>query len=112
MYQQLGYKFLSETSFEDAGINLFRGNVDPRLIIRLFPSLRGTLLSSASASLPIFNGLEPQMRSLESVDTISEPLPPPPFPSATGSVPLTSPALRSPYLYWLRELTCSRHEPS
>ncbi|KAF8499515.1 hypothetical protein JB92DRAFT_3099258 [Gautieria morchelliformis] len=69
VYQRLGYKYLSETSFEDAGINLFRGNVDPRLLVRLFPSLRGTLLSP-SISLPVFYGLESQLRSLNSVDTI------------------------------------------
>jgi vacuolar protein sorting-associated protein 3 len=111
VYQRLGYKYLSETSFEDAGINLFRGNVDPRLLVRLFPALRGTLLSS-SISLPVFYGLESQLRSLNSVDTISELLSPHSLPVATRSVPLTSPALRSPSLYWLRELTCSRDEPS
>ncbi|KAF8591308.1 hypothetical protein K439DRAFT_1402474 [Ramaria rubella] len=70
IYQRVGYKCLSETIFEDAGNNLFRGNVDPRLLVRLFPALRGTLLSSSSVSLPVFAGLEPQMRSLGSVDTI------------------------------------------
>ena len=112
IYQRLGYKYLSETSFEDAGINLFRGNVDPRSLIRLFPGLRGTLLSSTSVSLPIFYGVESQMRSLDSVDTISELLVSRPLPLAARSVPLTSPALLSPSLYWLRELTCSRIEPS
>ncbi|GJJ14976.1 hypothetical protein Clacol_009246 [Clathrus columnatus] len=70
VYQRLGYQCLSETIFEDAGIHLFRGNVDPRFLVRLFPSLRGTLLSTSAPSLRIFSGLVQQVRSLESIETI------------------------------------------
>ncbi|KIJ36750.1 hypothetical protein M422DRAFT_178931 [Sphaerobolus stellatus SS14] len=69
VYQRLGYTYFSQTNFEDAGINLFRGGVDPRLLIRLFPTLRGRLLPSSS-SLPVFHGLISQLQSLGSIDTI------------------------------------------
>ncbi|KAI0052121.1 hypothetical protein FA95DRAFT_1602084 [Auriscalpium vulgare] len=69
IYQRIGFQCFLETRFEDAGYNLFEGNLDPRVLISYFPDLRGALLSS-SDELDMFSGIAEHMPPYDSVDDI------------------------------------------
>ncbi|TFY73753.1 hypothetical protein EWM64_g10257, partial [Hericium alpestre] len=69
VYQRIGFQLLSETRFEDAGYNLFEGNLDPRMLISYFPDLRGALLTPDD-ELDIFAGVAEYMPPYDSIDDI------------------------------------------
>jgi vacuolar protein sorting-associated protein 3 len=48
-----------------------KGQADPRLLVRLFPELRGDLISR-DEEIEVFGGLESQVREAQNVDDISE----------------------------------------
>jgi hypothetical protein len=74
VYQRLGFQCLRETRFEDAGFCLFQGELDPRILISYFPSLRGTLLD-AHPTLDVFAGVAECMPPYDSIDDLSTSLP-------------------------------------
>lgn len=76
VYQRLGFQCLRETRFEDAGFCLFQGELDPRILISYFPSLRGTLLD-AHPTLDVFAGVAECMPPYDSIDDLSTSLPSP-----------------------------------
>ncbi|KAA1474965.1 hypothetical protein DENSPDRAFT_841652 [Dentipellis sp. KUC8613] len=69
VYQRIGFQLLSETRFEDAGYNLFEGNLDPRLLISYYPNLRGELLS-ADDDVELFSGVAEHIPPYDSIDDI------------------------------------------
>ncbi|KAJ7598879.1 hypothetical protein C8J56DRAFT_1157947 [Mycena floridula] len=69
VYQRIGCQCFTETLFEDAGTNFFKGELDPRLLISYYPELRGGLFASEEA-LDVFAGVAEQMPSELSVDDI------------------------------------------
>lgn len=71
MYQRIGFQCLSETLFEDAGKNLFKGELDPRLLISYYPTLRGSLFTSED-SIDVFTGVANRMPRERSVEEISK----------------------------------------
>ena len=81
VYQRLGFQCLTETLFDDAGKHFFTGNLDPRVLIRYYPHLCGTLLGE-DESADVFSGVVEHMPPEDTIDDISEsplrlsPLPP------------------------------------
>lgn len=69
VYQRIGFQCFSETLFEDAGKNLFKGDLDPRLLIKYYPELRGSLFTTAD-SIDVFAGVADRMPTAGSVDEI------------------------------------------
>ncbi|TFK19356.1 hypothetical protein FA15DRAFT_674517 [Coprinopsis marcescibilis] len=69
VYQRLGFQYLSETLFEDAGNNLFNGQLDPRVLVSYFPDLRGGLFSDKD-NVDLFAGIAEKMPREISVDDI------------------------------------------
>jgi hypothetical protein len=57
--------------FEDAGKNLFLGQLDPRVLIGFFPELRGSLFGPDDEA-DVFAGASVYMPPESSVDDISE----------------------------------------
>lgn len=71
VYQRIGFQCFSETLFEDAGKHLFKGELDPRLLVSYYPDLRGSLFTSQT-SMDVFAGVAENMPPEASVDDISE----------------------------------------
>ncbi|KAJ7285781.1 hypothetical protein C8J57DRAFT_1285778 [Mycena rebaudengoi] len=69
VYQRIGFQCFTETLFEDAGTNLFNGDLDPRVLVSYYPELRGSLFS-ASDTLDVFAGVAEHMPANVSVDAI------------------------------------------
>jgi vacuolar protein sorting-associated protein 3 len=69
VYQLLGFQQFRETLFEDAGNNLFNGQIDPRLLVSYFPHLRGGLFSNED-SVDVFSGVAERMPTEASIDEI------------------------------------------
>lgn len=69
VYQRLGFQYLSETRFEDAGYHLFEGNLDPRVLISYFPELRGGMFGEEE-EMEVFEGVAEHMPPYESVEDI------------------------------------------
>lgn len=79
---------LAATRFEEAGNYLFRGNLDPRLLLRHFPDLQPSpLLVPPDATVDVYAGISEQLKALGSVEDISEYLRPP-FPRALANIRL------------------------
>lgn len=62
---------MNETLFQAAGENLFNGDLDPRLLIRYFPDLRGSLFMADDVA-EVFAGVAEYMPVEDSVDDMSE----------------------------------------
>ncbi|KAF7304926.1 hypothetical protein MKEN_01206900 [Mycena kentingensis (nom. inval.)] len=60
VYQRIGFKCFTETLFEDAGKNLFNGDLDPRVLVSYYPDLRGALFTSED-KLDVFAGVAEHM---------------------------------------------------
>ena len=81
VHQRIGFVCLQDTLFEDAGIHLFAGDLDPRILISYFPDLRGSLFKPGD-TVETFAGIVKYLPKAESVEEISEwssfakPLPP------------------------------------
>lgn len=71
MYQRIGFQCLTETLFDDAGKHFFAGNLDPRVLIRYYPDLCGSLFDE-NESVDVFSGVAEHMPSEDSIDDISE----------------------------------------
>lgn len=71
VYQRIGFQCLSETLFEDAGLALYNGELDPRLLLSYFPDLRGNLFSPEDV-IDVFAGVADRMPTDHSVDEISK----------------------------------------
>lgn len=71
VYQRIGFHCLNETLFQDAGKNLFNGDMDPRLLISYYPNLRGSLFT-ADDIMDVFAGVAEHMPTDHSVDDISK----------------------------------------
>ncbi|KAJ6630857.1 hypothetical protein B0H10DRAFT_1983437 [Mycena sp. CBHHK59/15] len=69
VYQRIGFQCFTETLFEDAGKNLFNGDLDPRVLVSYYPELRGALFS-ASDTMDVFAGVAERMPADISVDDI------------------------------------------
>ncbi|THV05369.1 hypothetical protein K435DRAFT_961137 [Dendrothele bispora CBS 962.96] len=69
VYQRIGFQCFSETLFEDAGKNLFNGELDPRLLVSYYPELRGSLFK-AEDTMDVFAGVAENMPPQASVDDI------------------------------------------
>jgi hypothetical protein len=57
--------------FEDAGKNLFNGDLEPRVLVSYYPELRGSLFN-ANDTMDVYAGVAERMPSEASVDEISE----------------------------------------
>lgn len=110
VYQRLGFQCLRETRFEDAGFCLFQGELDPRILISYFPSLRGTLLD-AHPTLDVFAGVAECMPPYDSIDDLSTSLPLPTFPLPPPRFFLRTSHTRNDASSCAR-LTCSRGQHS
>lgn len=71
VYQRIGFQCFTETLFEDAGKNLFNGDLDPRVLVSYYPELRGSLFQ-ASDTMDVYAGVAERMPAEASVDEISE----------------------------------------
>ncbi|EGO03997.1 hypothetical protein SERLA73DRAFT_84202 [Serpula lacrymans var. lacrymans S7.3] len=69
VYQRIGFQCLAETLFEDAGKNLFAGDLDPRVLVSYFPDLRGHLFGEEDG-IDLFEGVVEHMPPEASVDEI------------------------------------------
>ncbi|TDL25106.1 hypothetical protein BD410DRAFT_819897 [Rickenella mellea] len=69
VHQRAGMQLLSETRFEDAGRALLAGDADPRILIRLFPDLRGSLFNPED-TLDVFAGVAEHLPPQTSIDEI------------------------------------------
>ncbi|KAG9013429.1 hypothetical protein FRB90_006050 [Tulasnella sp. 427] len=69
IHQRIAFRYLFATSFEDAGKHFLLGKTDPRLLVRLFPELRGDVITS-SEELAVFAGVVDQARAFDSIDSI------------------------------------------
>ncbi|PFH45293.1 hypothetical protein AMATHDRAFT_82908 [Amanita thiersii Skay4041] len=69
VYQRIGFQLLTETMFDDAGKNLFEGNLDPRLLISYYPHLRGNLFTPED-TMDVFQGVADRMPTEASVNDI------------------------------------------
>lgn len=57
--QKAAWKLFTETRFKEAGVLFFEGRTDPRLLISLFPDIRGRMYERLSQnSTQIFKGLD------------------------------------------------------
>lgn len=74
MYQRIGFQCFTETLFEDAGKNLFNGDLDPSVLVSYYPELRGSLFS-ADDTLDVYAGVAERMPREASVDEISKSAP-------------------------------------
>lgn len=70
IFARLALKCIQETMFDDAAEYFFHSRLDPRILIRLFPDLRGELIRPGEA-VNVFKGIEEQLRHSESIDDIS-----------------------------------------
>lgn len=70
IFARLALKCIHETMFDDAAEYFFHSRLDPRILIRLFPDLRGALIREADA-VNIFAGIEPQLRLANTIQDIS-----------------------------------------
>jgi hypothetical protein len=57
--------------FERAGDYLVRGKIDARLIVRLFPGLRGKMIGSEE-EVDIFQGLKGMLEDMDDVEDIGQ----------------------------------------
>jgi hypothetical protein len=71
VYQRIGFQCFTETLFEDAGKNLFNGDLEPRVLVSYYPELRGSLFN-ANDTMDVYAGVAERMPSEASVDEISE----------------------------------------
>ncbi|KAG8944702.1 hypothetical protein FRC04_001601 [Tulasnella sp. 424] len=69
IHQRIAYRHLFATGFEDAGKHFLLGKTDPRLLVRLFPELRGNMITT-SEELSVFAGVADQARAFDSIDAI------------------------------------------
>ncbi|KAJ7219323.1 hypothetical protein GGX14DRAFT_591509 [Mycena pura] len=69
VYQRIGFQCFTETLFEDAGKNLFNGDLDPRVLVSYYPELRGSMFT-ASDTLDVYGGVAERMPPEASVDEI------------------------------------------
>ena len=70
LHLYLACHLLLEAKFEKAGEYFHRGKVDPRLIVRLFPVLRGKVIGSAE-EVEVYEGLRVVLEEMPTVDEIS-----------------------------------------
>ena len=71
--QKAAWTYIRSTSFKEAGPLLFQGRVDPRLVIRLFPSIYGNLMRTQEGrSASVYAGLASLVESVGSIDEISK----------------------------------------
>ncbi|KAF9519333.1 hypothetical protein BS47DRAFT_1288489 [Hydnum rufescens UP504] len=70
IYLRLALKCLSETLFDTAGEHFFKSHADPRLLIRLFPDLRGSLILPPNDVVEVFATVESQLSSTDTIDEI------------------------------------------
>lgn len=71
IHQRIAFQFLFSTRFEDAGKHFLAGDADPRLLVRLFPDLRGSLITP-SDELEVFSGIAEKVKAFDSIDDIGE----------------------------------------
>lgn len=71
VYQRLGFHHLLATRFEAAQTCFTRGRLDPRLLVRLYPDIRGHLIDADDETM-VFAGIEDEVRSRRSIDDIGE----------------------------------------
>ncbi|KAJ7109430.1 hypothetical protein C8R44DRAFT_802494 [Mycena epipterygia] len=69
VYQRIGFQCFTETLFEDAGKNLFNGDLEPRVLVSYYPELRGSLFD-ATDTMDVYAGVAERMPSEASVDEI------------------------------------------
>ncbi|EKM58173.1 uncharacterized protein PHACADRAFT_252272 [Phanerochaete carnosa HHB-10118-sp] len=69
VYQRIGFQCLTETLFDDAGKHFFAGHLDPRVLVRYYPHLCGTLLGEEE-TVDVFAGVQEHMPREASIDDI------------------------------------------
>ncbi|KAF7363500.1 hypothetical protein MSAN_01006200 [Mycena sanguinolenta] len=69
VYQRIGFQCFTETLFEDAGKNLFNGDLDPTVLVSYYPDLRGSLFNAAD-TMDVYAGVAECMPREASVDDI------------------------------------------
>ncbi|KAJ7235454.1 hypothetical protein B0H12DRAFT_1141579 [Mycena haematopus] len=69
VYQRIGFQCFTETLFEDAGKNLFNGDLDPTVLVSYYPELRGSLFN-ATDTTDVYAGVAESMPREASVDEI------------------------------------------
>ncbi|KAG8917630.1 hypothetical protein FRC01_002324, partial [Tulasnella sp. 417] len=47
IHQRIAFRYLFATGFDDAGKHFLLGKTDPRLLVRLFPELRGNMITAS-----------------------------------------------------------------
>ncbi|KZT59571.1 hypothetical protein CALCODRAFT_493514 [Calocera cornea HHB12733] len=67
--QKVALGWMAETKFQRAGEELYQGRLDPRLLIRLWPDLRGGLVGEED-QIDVFSGVKEQLEELVSIEQI------------------------------------------
>lgn len=71
LHLYLGLHLMMETMFEKAGDYLLRAKVDPRLVVRLFPKLRGKVIGSAE-EVDVLDGVKTVLEAMPPIEDIGE----------------------------------------
>ncbi|KAG8884781.1 hypothetical protein FRB97_003302 [Tulasnella sp. 331] len=67
--QRIGFQLLKATRFEEAGSKFLIGDLHPLVLIKLFPELRGQMVS-VSDEISVFSGVAEDIRALDSIDEL------------------------------------------
>jgi hypothetical protein len=71
LHLRLACALFSDTRFVKAGDYFTKGKLDVRLLVRLFPRIRGKIIGSAE-EVEVFAALEEPLREMDSVEDISK----------------------------------------
>lgn len=69
LHLRLACALFSDTRFVKAGDYFARGKLDVRLLVRLFPKIRGKVIGSAE-EVEVFAGLAVPLREMDTVEEI------------------------------------------
>ncbi|KAG9037771.1 hypothetical protein FRB95_004057 [Tulasnella sp. JGI-2019a] len=67
--QRIGFQLMKATRFEEAGSRFLTGNLNPLILIKLFPELRGHMITDVD-EVYVFSGVAEDVKSLESIDAL------------------------------------------
>ncbi|KAL1917008.1 uncharacterized protein VTP21DRAFT_5206 [Calcarisporiella thermophila] len=72
IYQKTGLIYFGETLFDDASTLLEKGNIDPRVLISLFPEVAIPAVERELEEMELYEGVHEALRNLGSVNQIIE----------------------------------------
>ncbi len=71
IHQRIAFQLLFATRFDDAGKHFLLGDADPRLLIRLFPDLRGSMINPGE-QIAVYAGISESVEAFDNLDAIGK----------------------------------------